>query len=80
MKHAKITNGHPHRFRDTFSVRLLESGEDIYTVSKLLGHSSVKTTERHYAPWVRSLQRILDAATSKLDFTSRVQKTVQIAS
>ena len=30
------------------------------TVSTLLGHSSVKITERHYKPWVRSLQRKLE--------------------
>ena len=63
-------DGHPHRFRDTFSVGLLEQGEDIRTVQLLLGHKSLKTTEKHYAPFVRSLQRILDAATAKLDFSS----------
>lgn len=60
--------GHPHRFRDTFSVALLEKGEDLRTVQLLLGHTSIRTTEKHYAPFVRSFQRILDAATSKLDF------------
>jgi site-specific recombinase XerD len=54
--------GHPHRFRDTFSVGLLEKGEDLRTVLLLLGHKSIKTTERHYAPYVRSFQAILDAA------------------
>ncbi len=66
---AKVA-GHPHRFRDTFSVRLLEKGEDLRTVQLLLGHTSIKTTEKHYAPFVDSFQRILDAATSKLDFVS----------
>lgn len=60
--------GHPHRFRDTFSVSLLENGEDIRTVQLLLGHTSIKTTEKHYAPFVKSFQRILDAATAKLNF------------
>jgi integrase/recombinase XerD len=60
--------GHPHRFRDTFSVSLLEKGEDLRTVQLLLGHTSIKTTEKHYAPFVQSFQRILDAATAKLDF------------
>ena len=42
----------PHISRHTFASRLLERGVDIYTVSKLLGHSSVKVTER-YAALVR---------------------------
>jgi integrase/recombinase XerD len=63
--------GHPHRFRDTFSVALLEKGEELRTVQLLLGHTSIKTTEKHYAPWVKSMQRILDAATAKLDFGTR---------
>ena len=64
--------GHPHRFRDTFSVSLLEKGENLHTVQLLLGHTSIKTTEKHYAPFVESFQRVLDAATSKLDFGTRV--------
>jgi len=68
--------GHPHRFRDTFSVGLLEKGEDLRTVQLLLGHTSIKTTEKHYAPYVESFQRILDAATAKLDF-GRQKDTVQ---
>jgi integrase/recombinase XerD len=64
--------GHPHRFRDTFSVALLRKGEDLRTVQLLLGHTSIKTTEKHYAPFVESFQRILDAATPKLDFGTRI--------
>ena len=29
---------------------LIKNGMSIYKVSKLLGHSSVNTTENHYAP------------------------------
>jgi len=68
MARAGIAHGHPHRFRDTFSVRLLEKGEQLRTVQLLLGHNSIKTTEKHYAPWVDSFQVTLDAATAKLDF------------
>jgi len=41
------------RFHDlcrTFGYNLIRQGRPIYEVSKLLGHSSVTTTERHYAP------------------------------
>jgi integrase len=37
-----------HSLRATFGSTLINKGVDIYTVSKLLGHSSVKVTEKHY--------------------------------
>ncbi len=41
--------GYPlHSLRSTFGSTLINKGVDIYTVSKLLGHSSVKVTEKHY--------------------------------
>jgi integrase len=30
-------------------------------VSVLLGHSSIKVTEKHYSPWVRARQEQLEA-------------------
>jgi integrase len=58
---AGVEDGHPHRFRDTFAIELLLAGVKIERVSILLGHSSVKITERHYAPWVRERQEQLEA-------------------
>jgi hypothetical protein len=58
---SKVKDAHPHRFRDTFAVELLLSGVPIERVSILLGHQSVRITERHYAPWVRSRQEQLEA-------------------
>jgi integrase/recombinase XerD len=53
---AKITSEHmrAHRLRDTFAVDLLQKGVPLEEVSKLLGHESIKTTERSYAKWVKS--------------------------
>ena len=39
-----------HDLRRTFGYNLIRQGRPIYEVSKPLGHSSVTTTERHYAP------------------------------
>jgi len=58
---AGIKGGHPHRFRDTFSVELLNAGVPIERVSTLVGHESVRVTERSYNPWVKSRQDRLDA-------------------
>lgn len=58
---AGVRDGHPHRFRDTLAVELLLDGVPIERVSVLLGHSSVKITERHYAPWVQARQVQLEA-------------------
>jgi integrase/recombinase XerD len=61
FKLAAIPDGHAHRFRDTFAVELLLAGVPLERVSMLLGHRSVKVTERHYAPWVRARQEQLEA-------------------
>jgi integrase len=58
---AEIKNGHPHRFRDTFAVELLLAGVPLERVSVLLGHTSIKVTEKHYAPWIRARQEQLEA-------------------
>jgi site-specific recombinase XerD len=60
FEEAKIDNGHTHRFRDTFAVRLLEKGVSLETVSILLGHQSVKITQKHYSPWVKTRQEALE--------------------
>jgi integrase len=39
-----------HDLRRTFGINLIKRGMPIYQVAKLMGHSSVSITERHYAP------------------------------
>jgi integrase len=47
--------------RDTFAVELLLSGVPLERVSVLLGHSSIRITERYCAPWTRSRQEQIEA-------------------
>ncbi len=48
------------------SVSLLLKGVSIEIVSKLLGHSSIKVTERHYSPWVKARQDQLETEVRRI--------------
>ena len=50
VRRLGIKDARFHDLRRTFGYNLIRQGRPIYEVSKLLGHSSVTTTERHYAP------------------------------
>ena len=53
MRHLRDRAGVPGSFHDlraTYATRVLEGGASTRTVQKLLGHSSVLTTERYTAP------------------------------
>ena len=63
VEKAGIENLHFHDLRHTFATRLVQSGVDIYRVQKLLGHRSIKMTERyshHYPESLRESIRALD--------------------
>ncbi len=50
LRRLGIKDGRFHDLRRTFGLNLIKQGMGIYEVSKLLGHRSVRTTEKHYAP------------------------------
>ncbi len=49
---ADIQNFHFHDLRHTFATRLAQEGVDLFKISKLLGHSDIKMTQRyaHHCP------------------------------
>ena len=51
----------PHKLRHTFASHLVQKGVELYTVSKLMGHSSLEMTEiyAHLAP--KTLQKAITA-------------------
>jgi len=60
FEEAGQSGGHSHQLRDTFAVDLLVKGVALEDVAKALGHSSIKTTEKYYAPWIVARQNRLD--------------------
>jgi integrase len=52
-----------HKFRHTDATRLLESGCDIVTVQKLMGHRDLETTRRYLDPDEKAETQRRQAAT-----------------
>jgi len=46
----------PHMLRHTFATLMLEGGCDIYSLSKMMGHSDIKTTTLYLSATVKHLQ------------------------
>jgi site-specific recombinase XerD len=57
---AKV-KGHPHMYRHTMAIELLEKGITVEQVAAILGNSPA-IVYKHYAPWIASRQKALDAA------------------
>jgi integrase/recombinase XerD len=62
---AGIKGGHSHKFRHLFSVSLLAKGVPLETVSILLGHKSIRVTERYYAAFVPARRTTVEEAVKR---------------
>jgi len=62
-KRSKLKGFKLHSLRHTFATKLIDAGVDIMTVSKLLGHSDLKTT----AIYAKTQMPVLQSAVRKLE-------------
>ena len=57
---AEIEGGHAQRFRETFALELPLAEILLEHCLFCSGHQSVRITEKHYSPWVRSRQEQIE--------------------
>jgi integrase len=82
-ENGKTRAPHCHMLRDTCGVSALRRGAALHTVSRMLGHSNVTTTQKAYMPFCRELEdsQIADARaaqTAAAPKPSTGKKVVQI--
>ncbi len=80
LKEAEIENFRFHDLRHTFGSRLAQSGVDINTIAKLMGHKDLKTTKRYIHHTTDSLRRVVDLLDSfgHISVTPTKQRVNQI--
>jgi integrase/recombinase XerD len=61
LKQTGIPDGHPTASETRSRLDPSSAGVPIERVSVLLGHTSIKVTEKYYAPWVRARPEQLES-------------------
>jgi integrase/recombinase XerD len=62
---AKTPRVFPHLFRHTCITNWLSAGVPVETAAVLAGHSSIRTTMKHYSHWIKSRQDNLEIEVKK---------------
>jgi integrase len=58
---AGVSNGHSHRFRDSYAFDMTHNGRiSLEELRQALGHKSARTTERYYSHWIIERQERLE--------------------
>ena len=78
VRRARLKVGLPgigfHILRHSCASILLQTGADIYTISKILGHSSVKTTERYSHMQISQQRHALEGLGAAVEFTAPLHR------
>jgi site-specific recombinase XerD len=74
---AKVTGGHPHRFRHTLASEILGRGGTVEDAANILADSPA-TIRRHYAKWTPEYQARQDRVTRMVHGTNLAQAEEQI--